>query len=286
MRARALCGTLLLAAGAATAADPIPAGGPADLTGPRALALSASIGAAAGNDGIYVNPGALAARKRYSAEAGLLVDRRGADTTGQFLGASVVDSQTDPRFTAGFSFVRAQKGTYEGNLWHLALAGPLGGGMFLGVTGKYLSLSGPDKTSAATVDAGLFWQVADYVSIGVVGHNLVDIGNEAAAPRSAGAGIALGSDTVAQVTGDWRADFDRVEGKTTNRYAVGAEVLLGRLVPLRAGFERDETLGARWWSIGAGLVSPSAALDLGYRQSTDDPSARMIAATLKLFIQQ
>ncbi len=132
-------------------------------------------------------------------------------------------------------------------------------------------MRGPQNTSAATVDAGVLWQVADLVSIGVAGYNLVPIGNDAVAPMGAGAGVALGNDRTLQVTGDWRTDFDR-RGKTTNRYAAGAEVLLGRLVPLRAGWMKDETLDTRWWSIGAGLVTRNGvALDVGYRQSLDDP---------------
>ena len=64
-------------------------------------------------------------------------------------------------------------------------------------------------------------------------------------------------------------------------------MLLGRLVPLRAGWMKDETLDTQWWSVGAGLVTRSGvALDVGYRQSIEDPSARTIAATLKLFLMQ
>jgi hypothetical protein len=64
-------------------------------------------------------------------------------------------------------------------------------------------------------------------------------------------------------------------------------VLLGRLVPLRAGWMKDETLDTRWWSIGAGLVTRNGvALDVGYRQSLDDPSARTIGASLKVFLLQ
>ncbi len=285
MQARTLCAIALLTAGRAFAAETPPPGGIPDLVGPRTLGLSAAIGTAAGNDGLYVNPGAIAARRRYSVETGLLLDRRGADTVDRFLGGSIVDSQTSP-VTAGVSFLRAQEGDFTGNIVHLALAGPVAEKFYLGVAGKYLSVRGPQNTSAATVDAGVLWQVADLVSIGIAGYDLVPIGNDAVAPMGAGAGVALGNDRTVQVTGDWRTDFDR-RGKTTNRWAAGAEVLLGRLVPLRAGWMKDETLDTRWWSIGAGLVTRNGvALDVGYRQSLDDPSARTIGATLKVFILQ
>jgi hypothetical protein len=63
--------------------------------------------------------------------------------------------------------------------------------------------------------------------------------------------------------------------------------MLGQLVPVRAGWSRDETLGGSWWSAGAGLVTRGGvALDVGYRQSLSDASARTVAATLKLFLFQ
>jgi len=285
VHARTLSAIVLLATGSALAAEPPPAGGIPDIAGPRTLGLSAAIGTAAGNDGLYLNPGAIAARKRYSVETGLILDRRGPDTVDRFLGGSIVDSQSSP-VTAGVSFLRAEQGTFTGNIVHLALAGPIADKLYLGVGGKYLSVRGPRNTSAATVDAGVLWQVADLVSIGFAGYDLVPVGNDAVAPMGAGAGIALGNDRSLQVTGDWRADFDR-RGKTTNRWATGVEVLLGRLVPVRAGWIKDETLDTQWWSIGAGLVTQNGvALDIGYRQSMDDPSARTIAATLKLFLLQ
>jgi hypothetical protein len=56
---------------------------------------------------------------------------------------------------------------------------------------------------------------------------------------------------------------------------------------VRAGWQRDETLATRWWSLGTGLITQSGiALDVGYRQSLDDPSSRTIAATLKVFLFQ
>ncbi len=286
MHPRTLVAVGALLAGSAVASDPIPAGGIPDIVGPRTLGLSAAIGTAAGNDGLYVNPGAIAARRRYSVETGLLVDRRGGATVDRFLGGSVVDSMTSP-VTAGVSYLRAQEGTYTGNVVHGALAGPIAEGFFLGVGGKWLSVAGETRSiSAATVDAGVLWQVADLLSVGGAGYNLVPIGNDLVAPKGAGAGVAIGNDRSFQVTGDWRTDFDRA-GKTTNRYAAGAEVLLAHLVPVRGGFMKDGTLDTRWWSVGAGLVTKSGvAIDFGYRQSVDAPSTRTIAATLKLFLFQ
>ena len=277
--------TLLVSAAGASAADgdPVPPGGIADFMTARTLGMAAGIGVAAGNEGIYVNPAAMAARRRYALEGMVLFDRRGADNVDRFYGASVVDSQTSA-LTAGVSYLRDQGLAYSGNAFHLALAGNLAESFHLGVTGKLFSLQGATSYQAANVDAGAFWQVTELLSLGFAGYNLVGSGsNKAVTPMGAGAGFAIGTDRILQLTGDWRADFDR-GGKTTNRFAAGAEGLLASLVVLRAGFTRDETLSTNWWSVGVGLVNPSAALDVGYRQSTTDTSAREIAATLKLFV--
>ncbi len=282
-RPRALAAALLVA-GTAAAAEPEPGGIP-DLLGPRSLALGASIGVAAGNDGIFVNSAALAARRRYSIESEYILDRRGAENAGMFYGGSVVDSLSSP-VTGGLAYTRAAKGLYTGNLVHFALAGPVADKLFLGVTAKYLSASGPDKVSAATADASIYWEVADYLSIGAAGYNLVPIANDAVAPTGAGAGVSIGSDQVAHLSADWRADFPR-SGKTLTRYAIGAEVLLGQLVPVRAGWVKDERLDTRWWSLGAGLVSRNGvALDIAYRQSVEAPSARTMGVSLKAFFLQ
>jgi hypothetical protein len=275
----------LTAAGPAAADPPIPPGGVPDFMAARTLGLSASIGAAAGNEGIYVNPGAIAARKRYAIEGMLLHDRRGDENLDRFYGVSVVDSQTSA-ITAGFSYLRDQGALYTGNVFHLALAGNVTPSFHLGVTGKLFNLSGATSYQAGNVDAGAYWQIIDIVSMGFVGYNLLSSGNSVVSPTGAGAGFAVGSDRLLQVTGDWRADFDRNGGKTTNRYAGGAEGLVGSILVARAGFMHDDTLRTNWWSVGGGFVTPTAALDVGYRQSTTDHSAREIAATLKIFVNQ
>ncbi len=287
MRLRTLCGLFLVAAGVASAAEPPAPAGIPDLVGPRALGLSAAIGIASGNEGLYLNPAAAGARKRYSVEAMMLTDRRGAETDAQFFGGSVMDSLSGP-VAGGVSYVRAQRGASTGSLWHVSVGGALAQDFYVGVAAKYLSLDTVSlgRTNAVTADAGLFWQVADVFSIGAAGYNLVSIANAAVAPMGAGVGVGIGNDRSVQVTADWRGDFDRL-GKTANRYGAGVETLLGNLVPIRAGWSKDDVLGTKWWSVGAGLITQTGvALDFGYRQSIDDKNARTLAASLRLFLFQ
>jgi len=263
----------------------ISAGGVADLGGPRSAGIGAAIGIASGNDGIYVNPAALAARRRYSAETQVWIERRGAENAAQVWTGSVADSLSSS-IAAAIAYSRVADGIETGSLYHLALAGAITNGLYLGVTGKYFDLKGAETVSAASVDAGLFWQVTEFIGLGATGYNLAPTGREAVLPRSVGAGISIGTDTSIQGTFDWRADLDRT-ARTTNRYAFGAEVLLSGIAPLRAGYIIDETLHTKWWSIGAGLVSvDGGGVDVAYRQSVDDPSARLVTVSVKLQFAQ
>jgi hypothetical protein len=284
---RSPCALLLaLAAGVAAADPPLPPSA-ADLEGARALALGAYRGLAGGNDAILLNPGALAARRRYAVEIQYLQERLGASREAQWLQGSVVDSQTSS-ITGGFAYTRLLEGPSKGTLYHLALAAPVGGGLYAGVAGKFLDLRGPAdvRTGAATADAGLYWQASRLVSLGAVGYNLVPVGNKLDAPRGMGAGLSVGDDQRVRVALDWRGDWDR-RGHRTDSWLVGAETLLGETFPVRGGFSRDGTRGATFWSGGLGLVTTAGmAIDLSYRQSVQDPADRTFGAALKLqFLQ-
>lgn len=280
---------LLLAAvaGAAAAADPPLPPTAADLLGARALALSAYRGLAGGNDAILLNPAALAARRRYTVEFQYLQERLGPSREAQVVQGSVVDSETTGA-TGGFAYTRMLEGPTTGSLYHLALAAPVGGGLYGGVTGKFLDLTGAggERARAATVDAGLYWQASQLVAFGVVGYNLVPVNHPADAPRGLGAGISVGDEQRFHVAADWRTDWDRI-GHRSDTWAAGAEILLGDLVPVRAGFVKDGTRGARFWSGGLGLVTTGGlAVDLSYRQSLTDPVDRTFGAALKLQLLQ
>jgi hypothetical protein len=183
---------------------------------------------------------------------------------------------------AAFAYEYAAEGEYTGSLYHLAISAPLTEGLLLGAGTTFFDVEGPRDSEAASVDAGLFWQVARYLSIGAVGKNLIPIANEAIAPLGMAAGLAVGSDAALTVSAEWSAEFPEAGG-TTNRYAGGVEYLLANLVPLRAGYAFDEKLDTQWWSVGAGFVTRTVALDAAYRQSFDATSARTMVVALRLF---
>ncbi len=263
---------------------PVPAGIP-DLVGARGLSIGAYRGLAAGNDGIFSNAASLAAQRRYSVETQWLLDRAGGDTALQALGASVVDSQSGS-VAAGFAYTHVLSGPWLGNLFHLPIAFPLSNSLFAGVTAKYQSLDGPASNAmrAINVDASAFWKASSLVGLGVSGYNLLDSGHKQIEPRGVGAGLSVGDDRRYHLAADWRGDFQR-QGKLTSLYALGGEVLVSDLVPLRAGFLKDETRNASFWSAGLGVVTAGGfAVDLGYRQRIEDPLERTFAVAIKLYL--
>lgn len=284
--ALALAFASLAAADPALAADPAP-GGLADLTGPRALALGGGAGVQSGTEGIFVNPGAIGARRRYAAEAFFALDRRSGLSDGRWVGGTVVDAISSAPVAVSAGYLRAldDQATGTGNVVTFGFSTPVANRVWLGGQGRWVDLKGgPERIGAVTADAGLYWEVSDLVTVGVAGYNLVPVGHERALPQGMGAGLSFGSDTSFKVTADWRGDFERA-GKTTNRYGAGAELLLGRMFPVRAGWVKDETLGTSWWSAGLGVVSSGGmAIDAGYRQSLDASAARTIVLSLKIFV--
>ncbi len=275
---------VLLLANPARGEAPLPTGVP-DLIGARGLSIGAYRGLAPGNDGMFTNAAALAARRRYAIETQWLLDRAGADNAFQVLTASAVDSEAS--VTGGFAYTRVLSGPWLGSLLHLPVAFPLGERLYLGATAKYQSLDGPrnDQMRAANVDVSAFWQASSVFSLGGSVYNLLDAGHHALQPRAYGAGAAVGDDRTFHLAVDWRGDV-RGPGKLTSLYAVGAEVLLADVAPIRAGYLRDDTRHASFWSAGAGWVSAAGVgLDLAYRQCIERSDERVLAVGLKLFVQ-
>jgi len=275
---------IVLAPGAARAEPP----GPPTLTDvvyARSLALSAFRAVVPGNDAIYFNPGGIAARHRFAAEIQGSLDRAEDVVDGQFLGVSVSDSASGP-LAGVLAYERVSHFSYNGGLASLALGGTASKGLHVGLTVHYLKLTGPSakQVQAATVSAGIFYEVNDIVNLGIAGYNLVPTNHDDLVPRGMAAGLSIGSDRKFLVASDWRAQWD-AQGKVRNTYAAGAEALLGDLFPVRAGLLRDEWRKGQWWSAGVGLVtSTGVALDLSYQQAFGFPGYRMLAAGLKVFI--
>jgi hypothetical protein len=281
----------ILARGAAAASPPpltIP-----DLVGTRTLALEGGVGLANQTEALFLNPAALAARKRFVVDSFYLTDRRpglpGDASRQDYFGGAVADSSTTP-LAAGFGYTRAMHGVETGTLFRLGLAAPLSQGLYAGVQGNYFNLGGAAEISSEfNMDAGLFFQISPKVSLGAAGYNLLGSSHREFLPRGYAFGFAAGSETSLQVIGDWRIDLDRLKSasggyKAANRYSVGAEYLFANAVPVRAGFQIDDISRTKWWSVGAGYVTSRVSAEAAWRQSTTDPKARTVSLTFRVFV--
>jgi hypothetical protein len=274
----------LLASTAARAAAPVPAQIP-DLVGARHLALGAYLGIVAGNDGIFTNAASLAARRRYAIEGQWFLDRAGGVNSLQAYTLSVVDSETTS-VTGGVAYTRVFSGPWLGNMYYVPVAFAASSSLFLGLTGKYLSLNdGPgDQIRAANADLSAFWRASRLVSVGLAGYNLIPAGHTQEMPRAVAAGVGIGDESRWHLAADWRGDLDRRD-TLTSLFAAGAEYLVGDLVPARASFVYDETRNASFWSIGAGIVTSGGfAFDVSFRQRIEKPAEYTMAAAIKLFL--
>lgn len=274
---------LVLAVGTASAAPPGPPS-TTDVLSARSLGLAAVRGVAMGNDAVWLNPAAMAARRRYSGEVQYATDRNGAAGSGAFYGVSVVDSDTGP-VSGGVAWTRVDLPGAVGNKWDLAVAGTVMKGLCVGVAGEFLTLGGAERVRAGNVHAGLFWEPTEYLALGVTGNNLVPTGHEALAPTGWAAGLSVGSDRSFLVASDWRGQWDP-GGTMRSTWAAGAELLLGDAFPVRLGWTRDEWRDGQWWSAGVGFVSGAGvAVDVSYRQAIGGGSNRVLAAGVKLFLK-
>jgi hypothetical protein len=272
------------AAGGQTSPRPI---APIDQVYARSLALSAFRGLPAGNDGIFYNAAALAARKAFTVEGGWLGLRAGDGFETRYWGASVVDSTTSS-VAGGFAWSWVDALGYRtsglnGGLTALALAFPLAQGFFLGATVDYMRLnSAAGDVNAVNVSPAMFWQIARLFSIGVAGYNLINTYHPTLSPRGMGVGIGIGDERLARVGADWYRSWG--EGTTRDIWSAGGEVFLFDVAALRGGWEHDTQLGTNAWSAGAGFFVNPIGADVGYRQWFGSTAYRVLAATLKFAV--
>ncbi|HTP49270.1 MAG TPA: hypothetical protein VMK42_01120 [Anaeromyxobacteraceae bacterium] len=284
---RRLAFLLAVAAGAPAARAQAPGPQPptpTDYVYARSLALSAYRGLAAGNDGIFYNPAALAARNHFEIDVQGLVAQDGSDTTASIFSGSVVDSTAGP-VTGGFaySYVKtlgyAPRGFFGGGT-NLALATPLGKTFFIGATLNYLDLtSSARNVNAVNLTTGLFWQVAKVVSLGAVGYNLINTYHPDLTPIAFGTGAAVGPDDTFHLT----ADFYREWGTAVrNVWSAGGEAFLFSVAAIRAGWTFDPGRSTQWWSAGLGFSVSGFGMDFAYRQAFGGTAFRVMSAGFKV----
>lgn len=233
----------LLGAGLALGAAPAAA---QTFTEARAQGMGGAVHAdPIGNSSMVSNPAGLARNYLYGLEVGYV---RSGPGDVNAAGLNVVDSKTQPSLAMGvayayeFSDSKTKPGV-DGHDARLAFAHPMiPNQLAMGVGLHYMHFNrtgGPDDLKAFSLDAGLVFSASPALHLGLFGQNLINT-HDAAAPMLAGGGVAYTGE-YATLDFDTMADFTTPEGDAVKPvYLGGIEILLGKVVPVRAGVERNQ----------------------------------------------
>lgn len=271
-----------------------------EIQSPRDLALAGALNAfGTSTSALYLNPANLPFSRVYHFEA---IGSFSPEARRQSYGGAVVDSSTS-KITGGFAGTWSNMDPSGINrTWtdlRLSLAYPLGDKLAMGVTGRYLRVdqavaTGPfgatdvsDGTSGSpvldriTFDAGLTAAPIDQLRIGVVGHNLTNIGN-ALAPTTVAGGIGFKAGDFT-LEADGLADFT-TWGKTRARFMAGGELFLADHFPIRVGYRYDDGLNTHAIAAGLGYIDTHWSFEVSGRHDIvgRDP-ATMLSVGLRYF---
>jgi hypothetical protein len=229
------------------------------------------------------NPATLALYKRYLLEA-----TGGYDPVSRygFADATITDSVTTS-LAAGVSYQFHSLGLDPAKtLTHsatLALALPVSDRVMVGVSGRYLNSNGFQTANGITVDTGIVVRATEGFTIGLSGHNLVDI-NTTVVNRAGVLGFGFVG-TSFSLAADIQADF--LPNTTTPLFAFrgGAEYIAGDAVPLRLGYAYDNVTRSQFLSAGLGYVAAGSGVDVAYRHEFGGNLGRWVVVTLKLQVE-
>jgi len=234
-----------------------------------------------GTEAVLGNPAAIALYRMYRMELHGSWDAHGRDTFG---GLSVMDAKTSA-LAAGLDYhllsLRNGAGRTTAHFTTLALAFPITPGVLVGSSVHYLrARGGPFDANATTVNAGLLLRFSDGFTVGFSGHNLVDTKN-AELTRYYTAHTALIAGLLV-VGADVRADFDSREDSVFT-YNVGAEYILGQVLPVRLGYSYDGFNETSQLGVGLGFMTQEGGgIDVGYRHDFGGEKGRVLSLSIKM----
>ncbi|MFN7133773.1 MAG: hypothetical protein ACK4N5_16975 [Myxococcales bacterium] len=269
LRASSLAAALLFLLPSAALAQSFPT--VRDVSSFRSAGMGdATRGFASSSEAILLNPAGIAANVRFNLDGQALFEPQ---NDFRVLSATATDSQLNAEETfalsAGFGYYHYTSGPTpetrrSGSIVALALALPIySDAIFIGFTGKYLSLEGVVNSSAITTDAAVMYRPVNWFGISAIAYNIIDIRNPEAR-RSFALGTALGTDTEYHVDVDVKLE-PNAAGTVSPTFHVGGEYLFAELIMPRVGFIEDRVRMARYVTGGASLLLAPFAIDAMYR---------------------
>jgi opacity protein-like surface antigen len=272
-----------------------------DIETTRIAALGGALRATGnGTSGVFMNPATMAQTRVYHIEA--LLDA--APETGRVLaGLVIADSMMNRyRLAGGVSVVGGIFDPSGADFTTLdvraALAYPITERVFLGVAGRYATMSQgselppPNGTGegdvstlsidAFTFDAGLTVKAGQAFYIALLGQNLAAT-HRGTFPMMLGGGIGYGTKEVTFEV-DALADLHSYE-TTSARVMAGGEVLVADHVPIRVGYRFDQGAKIHALSGGLGYVGTEFAIEASVRRTLSDPGATSIYVSLAYYLE-
>lgn len=261
----------------------------------RNIAMGGAVrGDPVGNSALIANVAGMARSQMYAAQGQYTRSAGGFNA----VGANVVDSKTKPNFAVGaaynFQWSSDDAIINSGHDARLGFAHPFRPKVFhAGLGLRYLHINREvaevgTEIRDFTMDAGLLFSPTPAVHIGLVGHNLLET-KDPSVTRQAGGGIAFTGEFVT-LDADLIYDFDAHPDGAKPIAAVGGEMLVSGMIPLRAGYRYDGITENNWVSGGVGFMDRSSArgegnqINLAFRQNLDVSEEWLFAASLVFFL--
>jgi hypothetical protein len=275
----------------------------------RSMGMADAFVAGNGNGSLYANPAGLLAVATYAMEAGF---HRNSARRNNGFGTSLVDSTTNPNIAAGVGYSYTfGPGPGDTRLddardhdLRLGVAAPLMPGVAIaGIGLNYESFrtfrtvtdappiglpteptvrEEAGREGALTMDAGLLVTYQRQVAVGVTARNLLQPSAIRTGREYVG-GVAafLGPAHIELQYAVKQALEDPTEFQGT--FAAGLEVLLARVVPIRTGVRTQGTTPGPWIAAGTGYRAQSGGFDIGFQQSTQRGSDRVVMASFLFY---
>ncbi|MCB9643296.1 MAG: hypothetical protein H6728_09495 [Myxococcales bacterium] len=220
-----------------------------DYFGTRPMGMgNAGVALADGPESLFLNPaGAWRRRKSYVLQ-GTFFFHPAADN--RVFNVGIIDSKSNPMVAGGISYSyyvapRNDDGkvrTVEGHIARLGVAAAFQETLVFGATLKYLYLNRPFflPINTLTLDVGVTWQANNWLSLSVVGYNLI-YNETGETPISMAVGFAIGYKMPLQLAVDWVMDFQsKGNGEVGHELRVGAEYTIANIVAIRVGYQLDQ----------------------------------------------
>jgi hypothetical protein len=256
-------------------------------------------------EALFINPANMATSRVYHLGA---LAQVWPEASRQTYGAAIVDSIVSAsRLAGGLGGSWTQQdpdGIGRTDLdVRFALAYPFSDHVFLGASGRYLSLKQSgfprglydlhpsiaasglnDKAmvQSITFDAGATVKPVQELAFSLVGYNLTNPGTSLL-PLMFGGGLAYGT-TDFTIEGDVLGDFT-TWGSTKARAMLGGEYLAGDHFPLRIGYRFDQGAETHALTGGLGYLDNAYSIDLGIQRVVSGEHATAIVIGFKYHVE-